>query len=96
MKKLILAPLALILVAGSALAQEGPPRAPKRIPCEEFVKDLPGKQLDATLTYHLNRAGLSLRIAVDNGKPNVSTFDFRDNRVNVEIEQSKIVRAYCG
>lgn len=96
MKKLILAPLALFLIAGAAVAQEGPPKAAKPIPCEQYVKDLPGKTLDAALTFHLSRAGLTLRIAVDNGRPNAGTFDFRNDRVNVELEQRKITRAYCG
>lgn len=96
MNKLLFAPVALSFLVATAFAQEGPPKAPAPVPCEEFIQDLQGLTLDAPLTFRLSRSGLTLRIISENGRAVPTTYDFRPNRVNVELQDRKILRAYCG
>lgn len=94
MKKLI-APLLLVLASTVVHAQDAP-KLPKQLTCEELAPKLAGRAYDPFLMYEVTRNRLQIRVTLFDGQATPGSMDFKPDRVNLEVQNGKVTRAFCG
>lgn len=89
----LLAALCITAAAGAHAADAGTDQLDK---CNAFGQSVINLPYDAALQEQAAGKKLRIRLVAQDGKYFPATMDYRPDRLNIEVEKLKVVRAFCG